>query len=94
MLNELLERYPVSLSAGEKQRVGIARAFIREPELILLDEPFSNLDVLLKEGVASVKVLTSSEQWFGVTYKEDKPFVVDSIKKLKDAGEYPEYLWK
>ncbi len=54
----------------------------------------TEVDVLLKEGVASVKVLTSSEQWFGVTYKEDKPFVVDSIKKLKDAGEYPEYLWK
>lgn len=54
----------------------------------------TEVDVLLKEGVASVKVLTSSDQWFGVTYKEDKPFVVDSIKKLKDAGEYPEYLWK
>ena len=30
---------------------------------------------------------------FGVTYKEDKPFVVDSIKKLKEAGEYPDVLW-
>ena len=54
----------------------------------------TEVDVLLKEDVASVKVLTSSDQWFGVTYKEDKPFVVESIKNLKDAGEYPEYLWK
>lgn len=54
----------------------------------------TEVDVLLKEDVASVKVLTSSDQWFGVTYKEDKPYVVESIKKLKDAGEYPEYLWK
>lgn len=54
----------------------------------------TEVDVLLKEDVATVKVLTSSDQWFGVTYKEDKPYVVESIKKLKDAGEYPEYLWK
>lgn len=54
----------------------------------------TEVDVLLKEDVASVKVLTSSDQWFGVTYKEDKPFVVESIKNLKDVGEYPEYLWK
>ncbi len=54
----------------------------------------TEVDVLLKKDVASVKVLTSSDQWFGVTYKEDKPYVVESIKKLKDAGEYPEYLWK
>ena len=54
----------------------------------------TEVDVLLKEEVATVMVLTSSDQWFGVTYKEDKPYVVESIKKLKDAGEYPEYLWK
>jgi len=54
----------------------------------------TEVDVLLKEDMATVKVLTSSDQWFGVTYKEDKPFVVESIKQLKDAGEYPEYLWK
>ena len=54
----------------------------------------TEVDVLLKEDVATVKVLTSLDQWFGVTYKEDKPYVVESIKKLKDAGEYPEYLWK
>ena len=54
----------------------------------------TEVDVLLHEGVATVKVLTSSDQWFGVTYKEDKPFVVESVKRLKEAGEYPEYLWK
>ena len=54
----------------------------------------TEVDVLLREDVATVKVLTSSDQWFGVTYKEDKPFVVESIKNLKEAGEYPEFLWK
>lgn len=48
---------------------------------------------LLKEGKTTVKVLTSADKWFGVTYKEDKPMVVASIKELKDAGAYPEILW-
>ncbi|MBQ1467370.1 MAG: ABC transporter ATP-binding protein, partial [Solobacterium sp.] len=41
--------YPESLSSGEKQRAGIARAIVRKPEIMLLDEPFSNLDKRLKD---------------------------------------------
>lgn len=51
------------------------------------------VDDLIKADKASVKVLTSSDKWFGVTYKEDKPFVVESIQALKDNGTYPEKLW-
>ncbi|HCM92638.1 MAG TPA: nucleotidyltransferase [Lachnospiraceae bacterium] len=51
------------------------------------------VDELLKAGKATVKVLRSSDRWFGVTYKEDKPFVVESIKALKGKGEYPDRLW-
>ena len=51
------------------------------------------VDDLIKADKATVKVLTSSDKWFGVTYKEDKPFVVESIQSLKDAGLYPEKLW-
>lgn len=51
------------------------------------------VDKLLKEGKATVKVLSSKDKWFGVTYKEDKPFVVESVKKLKTEGVYPEKLW-
>ena len=54
----------------------------------------TEVDVLLREDVATVRVLSSSDQWFGVTYKEDKPFVEASIKKLKEAGAYPEILWE
>ena len=51
------------------------------------------VDDLIKADKATVKVLTSADKWFGVTYKEDKPFVVDSIQALKDSGAYPDKLW-
>ena len=48
---------------------------------------------LLRNGKYTVKVLETKDKWFGVTYKEDKPFVMESIQKLKDAGVYPDVLW-
>lgn len=51
------------------------------------------VDKLLKAGKATVEVLHSADKWFGVTYKEDKPFVMESIAKLKEAGVYPDVLW-
>lgn len=51
------------------------------------------IDKLLQRGVATVEVLRSSDKWFGVTYKEDKPFVVESIAELKRQGVYPTQLW-
>lgn len=52
------------------------------------------VDNAIKEGLASVRVLTSPDRWFGVTYKEDKPFVVENIKKLKENGAYPKNFLK
>lgn len=48
---------------------------------------------LLKENKATVTVLHSKDRWYGVTYKEDKPVVVEAIRKMKEEGVYPDNLW-
>ena len=51
------------------------------------------VDQLIKAGKANVSVLETNDKWFGVTYKEDKPVVVESIRKLISEGKYPEKLY-
>ena len=49
---------------------------------------------LLTEGKATVKVLYSPDNWYGVTYAADKPQVVAAIKAMTESGKYPDGLWK
>lgn len=49
---------------------------------------------MILENVAEVEVLSTTSEWYGVTYKEDKEEVVGNIKKLIKKGVYPNSLWK
>jgi dTDP-glucose pyrophosphorylase len=55
--------------------------------------PFA-IDNLINSSQASVKVLRSDAKWFGVTYKEDKPLVIEKLAQLIKSGVYPAKLWK
>jgi len=64
-----------------------------------IDKPKSEMYIpsvvfeMIEEQLATVKVLEADSPWFGVTYKEDKPYVVQKIKALIQQGEYPEKLY-
>lgn len=51
-------------------------------------------DRYIKEKKGVIKVIHTSAQWFGVTYKDDAPIVKESLQELVDTGEYPDNLWK
>ena len=72
------------------------RSFLQESAGNLKAECYipSMVNKLIADGTASVRVLRSPAQWFGVTYKEDKPLLVANLKKMIRAGIYPEYLWR
>jgi len=48
---------------------------------------------LINKNETKVKVLNTDESWFGVTYREDKPIVIESIRELVSKGVYPSKLW-
>lgn len=51
------------------------------------------INEFVRSGQMRLRVLPTPDSWFGVTYKEDRPAVVESIQRLVRAGEYPERLW-
>ena len=88
---------------------GFTESFVREAKArfskfldkALVENPLkgeyflpSVVSELIGEGKARVKVLHSTDKWYGVTYKEDKPVVVQAIADKTAAGVYPEKLWE
>lgn len=71
------------------------RSFIDKTGMDLkseLDIPTS-VDKFVKNGQITIKILMSNERWFGVTYREDKPFVVENLKKMIRMGIYPARIY-
>ncbi len=62
---DYLHRYPRQLSGGEQQRVGILRAIIAEPKILLMDEPFSALDAISRKQLQ--EITSELHREFGVT---------------------------
>ena len=53
-----------------------------------------SIDTLIKEDKATVKILKTTDRWYGVTYAADKPQVVAALAELTAQGKYPDGLWK
>ena len=72
------------------------KEFLKENIDNLKSEFFIPLMVnkVINDGTASMRVLQTSSKWFGVTYKEDKPQLMQKIEELIAAGEYPRNLWE
>lgn len=88
-LGELLDRYPHELSGGQQQRVALARALVYKPDVLLLDEPFSNMDEPLKVRLRSeIKKLVSETKTTTVLVSHDirDAFAIaDTIVILKNG---------
>ncbi len=82
ILKELADRFPAFLDKGLAQNP-------KKCEYLLP----RTVGEVLDEGKASMRVLSSADSWFGMTYAEDMPVVKAAIQQMKDAGKYPAQLW-
>jgi NitT/TauT family transport system ATP-binding protein len=79
-ISDLMDRYPKELSGGQKQRAAIARAFIMNPDLLLMDEPFSALDAMTREEAQELFIDVWNQ------YKPTTVFVTHSIEEAIYMG--------
>jgi hypothetical protein len=83
MMTEMIAGFPLFLEKALKENPLKGEYFLP-----------SAVSDLMGTGKAQVRVLTSADKWYGVTYKEDKESVVAALQSMKDKGLYPEKLWK
>lgn len=85
----LLNRFPGELSGGQQQRVAIARALVKNPQLLLMDEPLSNLDARLRlemrEEIRRIQQETGVTTVFVTHDQEEAMSISDSILLMKDG---------
>jgi len=82
-LREVRDRFPAFLT----------KALSENPQKAEFYLPLA-VEQMLTEGIARVKVLSSPDKWYGVTYAADKPAVVAALKEKTQQGLYPDGLWK
>jgi iron(III) transport system ATP-binding protein len=89
-IGEVLDKYPHELSGGQQQRVALARALAPRPELLLLDEPFSNLDTELRERLSLELreiIKASGATAVLVTHDQHEAFAMaDEIGVMRDGS--------
>jgi ABC-type sulfate/molybdate transport systems ATPase subunit len=89
-ITDLLQRYPAQLSGGQQQRVALARVFASCPKLLLLDEPFSALDVSVREELCDLLIALIDELRIPtllVTHDRQEAFVFGEHIVVMQAGE-------
>lgn len=92
-----LDKQPDELSGGEKQRVAIARAMVKNPKVLLLDEPFSNLDPLMRKRMRTLLrklhdnydtsiIYVTHDQFDALSLAERIIILKDGIKQMDDSA--------
>lgn len=92
--NKFLDRYPTELSGGQQQRVGVARAFATDPDIILMDEPFSALDPITRSSLQDELVSLQSKlkkTIVFVTHDMDEAVKISDKICIMDKGEIIQY---
>ncbi len=89
-----LDRYPTELSGGQQQRIGVARAFMTEPDIILMDEPFSALDPMTRTSLQD-ELMKLQEQFHKtivfVTHDMDEAIKIADKICIMDGGHIVQY---